>query len=113
MPIVSSRAARGVMVLSAWLMACGDEGPRLPAEVRVTEGDGQVAPIGSLLPVPIAITVINADGTPAKGVRVQWRIDDDGRLLAVDRETDVNGEARARWQLGTNQGQRRAQAVLS
>ncbi len=112
MPLVSSRVAVGLVLLSASSIGCGDEGPRLPAEVRVTEGDGQIAPVGTLLPTPIAITVLNADGAPAVGVPVNWQADTDGRLLAVERETDANGQARARWQLGTSEGERQAQAVL-
>ena len=113
MPFVSSRVAVGLALLSASSIGCGDEGPRLPAEVRVTEGDGQIAPVGTLLPVPIAITVLNADGAPAVGVPVNWQADTDGRLLAVERTTDANGQARARWQLGTSEGERQAQAILT
>ena len=112
MHLVPSRVVAGVALLSASSYACGDEGPRPPAEVRVTEGDGQIAPVGTLLPQPIAIAVLNADGSPAPGVRVEWQADGDERLLATDRETDSNGQARARWQLGTSEGERRAQAVL-
>ena len=100
------------MLLSASFLACaGDAGPRLPAVVRVTEGDGQIARVGTLLPAPIVVTVLNADGQPAEGVRVDWRTDD-GRLLPVDGETDALGEARARWQLGQVEGPRTAEATL-
>jgi hypothetical protein len=113
MPLVSSRVAVGLVLLSASSIGCGDEGPRLPATVRVTEGDGQIAPVGTLLPVPIAITVLNADGAPAVGVPVNWQADTDGRLLAAEGETDANGQARARWQLGNSEGERQAQAKLA
>jgi hypothetical protein len=112
MHLVPIRVIRGLALLSASSYACSDEGPRPPAEVRVTEGDGQIAPVGTLLPQPIAIAVLNADGSPAPGVQVEWRGDGDGRLLAADRATDASGRARARWQLGTSEGERRAQAVL-
>ena len=112
MHLVPSRVAVGLALLSASLSACGDEGPRLPAAVRVTQGDGQIAPVGSLLPVPIAITVVNADGSPAQGLRVDWRTDGDGSLVNPDQATNVDGQARARWQLGASEGERRAQAVL-
>ena len=75
-------------------------------------GDGQIARVGTLLPAPIAATVLDGDGHPAKGVRVEWRSDGDGRLLPLDGETDDHGQARARWQLGTSEGARQAQAVL-
>ena len=115
---VPSRVAAGLVLLSASSLSCGDEGPSLPAEepsppaeVRVTEGDGQIAPVGNVLPLPIGITVVNADGTPATGIHVQWEAEGDSRLLEMDQETDGDGKARARWQLGSSVGERRAQAV--
>ena len=113
MHFVPTRVIAGLALLSASSYACaGDEGPRPPSEVRVTEGDGQIAPVGTLLPQPIAIAVLNADGSPAPGIRVEWEEDGDGRFLATDDKTDANGQARARWQLGTSEGERRARAVL-
>jgi hypothetical protein len=113
MPIAAGpiRAVLAALALAAPLVACGDESaPRLPAQVRVSEGDGQIAPVGTLLPAPIAVMVVDGDGQPAKGVRVAWQ--GDGRLIPVDAETDARGQARARWQLGTTEGQRSATAML-
>jgi hypothetical protein len=100
------------MLLSASFAGCaGDAGPRPPAVVRVTEGDGQIARVGMLLPAPIVVTVLDTDGEPAKGARVEWHTDD-GRLLPLDGETDALGEARALWQLGRVEGAERAEATL-
>ena len=116
MPIATepTRAVVAALLLAAPLVACGDEsGPRVPAQVRVSEGDGQIARVGTLLPAPIAVTVVDADGQPAKGVRVEWLGDGDSRLIPLGGgETDAQGRARARWQLGTSEGQRSAQATL-
>jgi hypothetical protein len=100
------------LLLSASFLGCaGDAGPRLPAIVRVTDGDGQVARVGTLLPAPIVVTVLDAEGQPAVGVRVVWRTDD-GRLLPVDGRTDALGQARARWELGQTEGPGTAEASL-
>lgn len=100
------------MLLSASFVACaGDAGPRLPAIVRVADGDGQIARVGTVLPAPIVVTVLNADGQPAVGTRVEWHTAD-GRLLPVDGATDARGQARARWELGQTEGPRTAEASL-
>ncbi|MEP6686788.1 MAG: Ig-like domain-containing protein [Gemmatimonadales bacterium] len=100
------------MLLSAPFLSCaGDAGPRLPAVVHVTDGDGQIARVGTLLPAPIVATVLDPDGTPATGVRVTWRTAD-GRVLPVDAQTDAQGQARARWELGGSEGARTAEATL-
>jgi len=109
---IPTRAAAGVF-LSVSLVACRDEAaPRLPAQVRVTEGDGQIAQVGTVLPAPIVATVLDADGHPAKGVSVEWRGDGDGSLLPLDGATDERGEVRARWQLGATEGEYQAEATL-
>ena len=112
MPVLRSRGALVTGLVSASLSGCvSDVGPRPPTVVRVTEGDGQIARVGTLLPAPIVVTVLNADGQPTEGVRVEWRTDD-GQLLPVDGETDEQGKARARWQLGQVEGARTAEATL-
>ncbi len=113
MTTASSRALVAVLALTAPLVACGEaSGPQPPAQVRVSGGDGQVARIGTVLPAPIVVTVLNGDGAPAKGIRVAWRNDGDGRLIPVGVETDAQGQARALWQLGASEGQHTAQAIL-
>ena len=102
------------MFLSVSLAGCvGDEGPRLPAQVRVTEGNGQIARIGTELRNPIVATVVDADGHPARRVRVDWQSDGDDLLLPDAAETDERGETRARWRLGTSVGERMARATLA
>ena len=105
MRLVSSRCHRGRWCCSLRRsFACGDEGPRLPAEVRVTEGDGQIAPVGTLLPQPIAMTVLNADGSPAEGVTVEWQTDGDGSVLAPDLRTDASGVGQRALAAGDERG---------
>lgn len=107
------RAALAAAFLSAPLVACGDgAGPPSPARVLVTNGDRQVAPINTLLPAPIVVTVVDGDGQPMAGAQVDWRAIGADRLIPIDPRTDVNGQARARWLLGEAEGQRRGEAVL-
>ncbi len=112
MPASRSCWALAAVLLFASFTGCdGDAGPRPPAVVRVTEGDGQIARVGTVLPAPIVVTVLDADGQPAEGVRVEWHTDD-GRLLPLDGETDALGQARALWHLGSVEGPRTAEATL-
>jgi hypothetical protein len=100
-------------LLAASAIACGDSsGPPQPAQVRVTDGDGQVAPAGTLLPAPIGVTVVDGDGSPTAGAHVVWRTDG-GRLLPLSATTDASGRALARWELGTDPGRRSAEALVA
>jgi hypothetical protein len=94
-------------------LACGGEtGPRPPAVVRVSDGDGQIAQVGTELPAPIVVTVVDADGRPAEGIAISWRTND-GRVTPIDAATDDRGRARARWALGEVEGTRTAEATLA
>jgi hypothetical protein len=107
------RAALAATFLSAPLLACGDgAGPPSPARVLVTNGDRQVAPINTLLPAPIVVTVVDGGGQPMAGVQVQWRAVGADRLIPIDAETDANGQARAQWLLGAEEGERSGEAAL-
>jgi hypothetical protein len=107
------RALAGGMLFFVSLAGCGgDEGPRLPAQVRVAEGNGQVARVSTELRQPIVAIVVDADGLPARRVRVDWQGDGDDLLLPDAAETDERGEARARWRLGASAGERVARARL-
>ncbi|HUR96381.1 MAG TPA: hypothetical protein VMY76_17515 [Gemmatimonadales bacterium] len=112
LPLLRLPTALGTLVLALPLTGCGDEGPRLPAHVQVSEGNGQIGRVGTLLPLPIMVTVLKEDGSPAEGVRVEWAVEGDGSVLPVEAQTDADGRARARWLLGTSEGPRRATATL-
>ena len=114
MSSVSGRAALAAAFLSAPLLACGDgAGPPSPAQVLVTDGDRQVAPVNTLLPAPIVVTVLDGGGQPLPGVRIEWRTPGADRLIPIDPKTDAAGRARAQWLLGQDEGQRLGQAELS
>jgi hypothetical protein len=111
MPTPRDRHARASMLLTLVLACGGETGPRPPAMVRVTDGDGQVAHVGTELPAPIVVTVVDADGRPAEGVAIAWHTND-GRVVPINATTDGGGRARARWALGEAEGTRTAQATL-
>jgi hypothetical protein len=94
------------------LTACSDQGPTSTLEVRVTEGDGQVARVGTLLPLPVAVTVLDEAGKPLPGARVEWTASGGGFLLPTTTVTDDAGVSRARWQLGSIEGVSTATASL-
>lgn len=98
--------------LVASLAACGDQGPASTFELRVTEGDRQVARIGTLLPLPVAVTVLNDAGRPLQGVRVEWHANEGGHMAPFNTVTDKDGVSRARWLLGSVEGVSTATASL-
>jgi hypothetical protein len=111
--MLSNRAALAAVLLLAPLAGCtrGTE-PASPARVVVTGGDRQVAPINTLLPAPIVVTVIDERGEPLPGVAVEWQTTGADRLIPTDPATDATGQARARWLLGQDEGQRLGQARM-
>ena len=114
MSTVSGRAALAAAFLSAPLLACGDgSGPPSPAQVLVTDGDHQVAPVSTLLPAPVVVAVLDGDGQPMPGVRIDWHPTGADRLIPIDPATDAGGRARARWLLGKDEGQRLGEAGLA
>ena len=113
MSIVSHRAALAAVFLSAPLAACGSgTEPPGPARVIVTDGDRQVAPINTLLPAPIVVTVLDDHDRPLPGVALEWQTSGADRLIPTDPVTDSSGRARARWLLSQDEGQRMGQAGL-
>lgn len=113
MLIVSHRAALAAVFLSAPLAAC-DSGtePPAPARVIVSDGDRQVGPINTLLPAPIVVTVLDEHDRPLQGAALEWHTAGADRLIPTDPVTDANGQARARWLLGQNEGQRLGEAGI-
>ncbi len=64
---------------SLCILACGDStAPGAPAEphrafsIQVLSGDGQSAPVGTMLPKPIVLKVLDSVGKPAWGRRLDY-----------------------------------------
>ncbi|MBV9881000.1 MAG: hypothetical protein JO180_10920, partial [Gemmatirosa sp.] len=104
-------AALGVVALAA--VACRDAGPAgpsaPPATIAVTRGDGQRAPIGTVVATSPAVTVRDSAGAPVAGALVLFRVVAGGGALDDSvAHTDAGGVATAgRWTLGTRAGPQR------
>jgi hypothetical protein len=106
--------ARAALFVAAALAGCSDgAGPPAAARVQATAGEGQVAPVHSLLPNPIVATVLDASGQPLPGVTVAWAAEGDGRIIATTPTTDAQGQVQARWMLGSTVGPSRATAAVA
>ena len=78
----------------------------------IASGDGQTAPIGSVLPTPLTVRYLSGSGSPLANQPVEFRVTGDngslasganqGRVLAVN--TDGQGQASVVWTLGTRIG---------
>jgi hypothetical protein len=93
-----------VACLGAALAGCADQGPPVVLQLRVIEGDRQVARVGSL--------VLDAAGRPLRGERVEWRADGGGLIAPFNTVTDEIGVSRARWVLGSVEGVRTATVTI-
>jgi len=83
------------------------------AKIVTFSGNGQTGSIGTRLPQPIVVKLLNADGSPAANRTVSFEvIENDGTLLgsnnvprtAIVATTDASGLASATWTLGGRAG---------
>jgi hypothetical protein len=85
------------------LAACSGDGtgPRIPASMQIVSGDLQVAPVGTELPDPLVVRVLDDRGRPVRGQIINFRVvSGGGSVFAGSAETNGDGEARERWTLG-------------
>jgi trimeric autotransporter adhesin len=84
-----------------------------PAALEIRGGDGQRGAVGSVLPVPLRIRVLDGGGNPVGGVPVSWRVESgEGVLEGAGVATNELGEAEARWRLGPRPGNQLASARI-
>ena len=86
-----------------------------PAEFTMVEGDGQVATVGTAVPVPPAVRVQDALGNPVIGVPVSFSVAvGGGSVTGGTPNTDATGVARvASWRVGTVPGANELSAAIS
>src|SRR5687767_1874731 len=105
-----------VVAAVAQLTACGDlSGPRIgpPASVVLVAGNAQVSPeVGTRLPLPLTIKVIDAQGRNVSNATVVWSASS-GSLSAPTSRTNFFGVASIEWTLGPLAGAQTATATVT
>jgi hypothetical protein len=86
-----------VVLTALVVVACGGgNGVVVPATIEAVSGaDGQRAPAGALLPRPLAVTVRQADASPAPRAQVRWRVTGGSGATLSDSLTLADGEGQA------------------
>jgi alpha-tubulin suppressor-like RCC1 family protein len=80
--------------------ACKDSTGPKGVVVQVLSGDQQRATVGTQLPTPITVRIVDRDG-PVPGQRVEFRvISGGGTIAAPTTSTNFEGTVLARWTLG-------------
>ncbi|HEX2076568.1 MAG TPA: Ig-like domain-containing protein, partial [Longimicrobium sp.] len=105
-------AIRTLALLAAALAAagCSDGGPtppeeQVPAFIAVVAGTGQVAEVGTQLPLPLVVQVRTIEGEPVPGVTVDWSTLQGGVPNPASSTTDADGRASTRLTLATTAGE--------
>ena len=84
------------------------------ARVEKVSGDGQEAPAGSQLPLPLVVRVLDASNNPIQGRAVTWLPGEGGgSVTPTNGTTDAQGRATAQWTLGSTPGANTLNAVVS
>jgi uncharacterized protein YjdB len=98
---------------------------RVASTLQRRSGDGQKGVVGTPLPNPVAVRVLDQVGSPVEGVSVAWSVMDGpastaglpgsaapsaGEPSAAVTVTDSDGIAQTSWTLGTTAGEQRLQA---
>ncbi len=104
------------LALAAGTLTCdGDNiGPHAdPAQIASAGGDGQTAPIGTVLPLPLVILVTDAEGRPVPNVAVTWNAIGGGTVSSSSVKTNNDGQASIQRTLGTHTGTQTTVAMVS
>ena len=87
-------------------LSCGspaDNDPRLPAAMVVISGDEQEATVGTEMPNPLVVRVVDDEGRPVSGQLVNFRVvSGGGSMFAGSGLSNADGLVQDRWTLGTS-----------
>ena len=81
----------------------------VPATITLLAGDGQRAPAGQRLAVPLKAQIVSRGGRPMAGVPVRFAVAEPTGHIAPDTDTsDADGIVQAIWTLGDRPGRQRS-----
>lgn len=78
--------------------------PTVPAGVAPESGANQAGVVGTPLPAPVVVRVLDVEGVPVAGANVTFVPSDGGSVSASTMTTDNEGRAQVSWTLGTRVG---------
>jgi hypothetical protein len=98
------------LALPLLVLACDDDGPTAPtapapSQLVIMEGDEQAGVPGDVLPDPLVVRAVDAEGQPVQGVEITFAVVAGGG--GVDpgaATTGADGTAQATWTLGAAPG---------
>jgi hypothetical protein len=89
-------------------------GAGAPASMELVVGDDQNAPVGEAVPIPPAVRVRDADGTPLPGIPVTFTVTEGGGAVVGEPITNADGVAAVTsWRLGPSVGQNELSAEVT
>jgi hypothetical protein len=86
--------------------------PRAPAGIAILSGQGQVAPVGKLLPKPVVLMLRDSLGNGIAGASITARTAQ-GALADTALTTNAQGRATLRWTLGPTAGDQAVQVRMA
>ena len=104
----------GVFLLAAATLRCSDGTVDPPPEggtIEALSGDSQEAPVGTALPDPLVVQVLDDEGQPVSGVTVEWEAQGGGSESGTSTETDGQGRAQVQRTLGMTPGEQTTAAI--
>jgi len=81
-------------------------------QIRLISGNNQTSTIGSLVPSPLVVSLIDADGNPVANQQVIFKVTQDNGMVRTNGPTapsalavtNAQGQAQAQWTLGMRAG---------
>ena len=99
---------------AAAVAVCEVPSPPLPTRLSIVSGNNQSGEVNKPLAQPFVVGVLDQEGKPLQETAVTFRIiAGNGRLSAIRQNTDVYGQARTTFTLGSGAGRHSVRASVS